>query len=240
MSELGQEELKEMYSEGCDCFDSGNYIKAEALLKDVLRHNPNLADVHNKLGVIANLAGKLKDASEHFERAVLLNPRYTEAALNLAITYNEMGQSDKAALLFDNMSRAAAERTGKLDPFAAGKIANEHFKLGKIYLEFSMPEEAIEEFHKALKLRGDLPDVLTRLGVCMRDKGDLGQAVTYLKRAKDANPGFYSALVQLGLTYHLMGKDKEAFEEWEDALDRNPNAREARSFLNIFKKDDKH
>ena len=61
MSNLTPDEFRALYHEGTDCFESGNYVKAESLLKEVIRNNPNLADIHNKLGVIANLEDNLDE-----------------------------------------------------------------------------------------------------------------------------------------------------------------------------------
>ena len=43
-----------------------------------------------------HMKGELRKASAHFEKALEINPRYTEASLNLAITYNDLGEFKKA------------------------------------------------------------------------------------------------------------------------------------------------
>jgi tetratricopeptide (TPR) repeat protein len=228
-------DLKEIYDRGLDLFDKGKYIEAEGLLKEVVKENPNYADILNKLGVIANLAGRLDEASYYFERAVALNPAYTEAVLNLTITYNEMGETEKAGKFFHDSTRRAAQQPGTLDPFVAGKLANEHFRLGNIYLDFGLGDEAIHELRKALKLRPGFPDIRTRLGIALRERKRFDEAISQFTKAKEANPLYGPALVQLGLTYYMQGLTGLAFEEWEDAQRKLPDLKEARSLLNIFK-----
>lgn len=236
MSNLTPEELKDLYSHGVDCFNEGNYIKAEGLLREVIRNKPELADVQNKLGVIANLGGNLEEAAERFRQAVDLNPQYTEAALNFAITLNELGRTEEATGIFDRLNKNMKDRTSKLDSFAAGKIANEHFKVGSLYQEFGLYIEAVEEYRKALKLK-PMADVQTRLGVALRDHGDLEGAARELEHARETNPGYTTAMVQLGLTYHLMGRSEDAFDLWEEALKKDPDLKEPKSFLKMFRKE---
>ena len=58
--------------------------------------NDRLADVHDMLGVICHSRGNFAQAEHHFERALAINPSYTEAALNLAVTYNDRGKYEAA------------------------------------------------------------------------------------------------------------------------------------------------
>jgi tetratricopeptide (TPR) repeat protein len=138
------DEIKELYDHGKELFEKGDYVGAEGLLREVLKHNPRYADVLNKLGVITCLKGSLKEASEFFEEALRLNPLYTEAALNLTVTYNEMGLPDKAIEVVERASKSAAAiepgSARPMDPFVAGKLANEHYKLGNLYIECNLPE----------------------------------------------------------------------------------------------------
>jgi tetratricopeptide (TPR) repeat protein len=232
------EKLKEIYEKGKELFDRGNYEDAEGLLREVIRQNPRYADVLNKLGVITSLKGNLKEAAELFEKALRINPSYTEASMNLIITYGDLGKPDKAQEVVNLVTERATHRSGTLDPFIAGKLANEHFRLGNLYLEFSLLDEAIEEFRKALKLRSNLADVRTRLGVALRDKGLYDESVKELQYAKNANILYGPAWVQLGLTYYMKGDKESAFAEWELALEQNPNLKEAQSFLNILRNRD--
>ncbi len=232
-AKLSHEEINVIYNEGVDCFNGSNYVKAESLLKEVIRNNPNLADVHNKLGVIANLGDNLQEALDHFRTACDLNPMYTEASLNLAITLNELGQESEAIEVFNKVGKTVEDKKTGLDPYAAGKIANEHFKLGNLYQEFGMSEEAVHEYRKALKLR-PMVDALTKLGMALRDSGQLESAAVELESAYKENPDYPSAAVQLALTYHLLGKKDEALVLWQEVADKHPDLKEPRGYLKMF------
>jgi tetratricopeptide (TPR) repeat protein len=229
--------LQELYDLGKKLFDEGKYSEAEPIFKEVVHINPRYADVHNKLGIISNLQGDLRKAAAHFEKALELNPRYTEASLNLAVTYNDLGEYKKAQEVFSLAAQIAHPDPDAMDPFIAGKLANEHFKLGNMYLEFNMNEEAIIEYQKAVKLHPKLPDIHTKLGIALRNTGLLEEAIVHFVRAKMINPQYGAAWVQLGLSYYMKGLSGLAFEEWQEALRNIPNLKEAENYLRLLKKE---
>jgi len=231
------ETLRELYDLGASLFNKGKMSEAEPVLREVLEFNPRYADVHNKLGIISNLKGDLQTAAEHFEKALEINPRYTEASLNLAVTYNDLGEYKKAQEVFSMAAQIAHPDPNTLDPFIAGKLANEHFKLGNMYLEFNMNDEAIEQYEKAVKLHPSLPDIHTKLGIALRNKGLTEKAIVHFVRAKTINPGYGPAWVQLGLSYYMEGLTGLAFEEWEKALQNMPNLKEAENYLKLLRKE---
>jgi tetratricopeptide (TPR) repeat protein len=231
--------LQELYDLGNKLFEEGKLKEAEPVLKKVIEENPKYADIHNKLGIICNLNGDLEKAADHFEKALELNPRYTEVSLNLAITYNELGEFNKAREVFSVAAQIAHPNPTSMDPFIAGKLANEHFKLGNKYLEFNMNAEAVEEYRKAVKLHPGLADVHTKLGVALRNLGRNEEAIVHFVKAKVINPHYGAAWVQLGLSYYTEGLTGLAFEEWEKALVYNPGLKEAENYLKILKQEEK-
>ncbi len=227
--------LQELYDLGKKLFEEGKLSEAEPVLHEVIAINPRYADVHNKLGVIHNLKGDMRKAAEHFEKALELNPKYTEASLNLAVTYNDLGEYKKAEEVFSMAAQIAHPDPKAIDPFIAGKLANEHFKVGNLYLEFNMNDEAIEEYRKAIKLHSKLADVHTKLGIALRNRGNAEEAIVHFIKAKVINPKYGPAWVQLGLSYYMEGLTGLAFEEWEKALQQMPNLTEAENYLKLLK-----
>ena len=75
------ERLKQLLLLGREHYAKREFDKAESLLRDALHHADRFADVHDMLGVIAHHRNDFVLAERHFERALALNPHYTEAAL---------------------------------------------------------------------------------------------------------------------------------------------------------------
>ena len=90
------ERIKELLSRGREHYQKREFDKADYLLREVVEHSDRFADVFDMLGIIAHSRGDLHAALRYFERAVTLNPAYTEALLNLAVTYNDLGKYEAA------------------------------------------------------------------------------------------------------------------------------------------------
>lgn len=231
------EKVQESYSKGKELFEKGDYREAEKLLSEIIKVYPNYADIHNKLGVINHMKGDLSKAVQHFEMALALNPKYTEASLNLAVTYNEMGNFDKAKEVFLKAAQIAHPEPYNIDPFIKGRLANEHAKLGSLYHDLGLYEEAIEEYNKALRLSPNFVDVVTKAGIAYRDKGMYDEAIAEFVRAKEINPRYVPAWIHLGITYYMKGFVGMAVEEWEKALDIDPHGKEAQMYIKFVKRE---
>jgi tetratricopeptide (TPR) repeat protein len=81
--------------------------------------------------------------------------------------------------------------------------------------------------------------VHTKLGIALRNRGQTEEAIVHFVKAKVINPNYGLAWVQLGLSYYMAGLTGLAFEEWEKALEFNPNLKEAETYLKLLKKEEK-
>ena len=75
------ERVKQLLVLGREHYAKREFEKAEQMLRMVLEEEDRYADVHDMLGVIAHSRGNFLVAERHFERALEINPAYTEAAL---------------------------------------------------------------------------------------------------------------------------------------------------------------
>src|ERR1700678_1959117 len=133
------EHTKQLLLLGREHYQKREFEKAEPPLRLVLEKNDRLADVHDMLGVICHSRGNFAQAEHHFERALAINPAYTEAALNLAVTYNDRGKYEAARQAYARIKVARGGPLGGLDPFARGKIANMHAEVGQAYADSGLP-----------------------------------------------------------------------------------------------------
>ena len=236
-----QTKLDDLYKQGMEAFDKGDYDKAERSFLELLVINPRFADIQNKMGIIYNQTNRLELAAKSFEKALEMNPGYTEASLNLAITYSDIGKYDKSREVFERAARFADMTTDKtsatagIDPFVKGKLAAEHLRLGNMYYDLRLLDDAIEEYQKALRLSPNFADIITRLGIALRDKGHYDEAIREFARAKESNPRYIPARLHLGITYYSQGFYGLAEEEWREALVFDPNNAAVRTYLNFVK-----
>jgi tetratricopeptide (TPR) repeat protein len=217
---------------GREHFQRGEYDKSEYLLRQVAAKFDRYADVHHMLGVIAHSNGDFARAESHFERAVELNPNYTEAQLSLMVTYNELGKYDDARALYSEV-RARTNQT-PIDPFVKGRISNMHAELSQAYLDAGMVRQAVAELERAVKLSPDFADLRVKLGLLYRDTGELGLARANLEAARDKNPHFIQGRLALGTLLLGAGEHEAARREFEHVLDLDPNHKSASMYLRLI------
>lgn len=227
--------IEELYEKGMAAFDKKDYAAAEEAFVQVLKENPGFADILNKMGIIYSQTNRLDLAAKAFERAIQINPCYTEASLNLAITYSEMGKYEKSREVFESAARCTHIASRTPDPFVKGKLANEHLRIGNIYYQLGLLDDAMEEYNKALRLSPNYADIVTQLGIALRDKGRHDEAIIQFNRAKEINPHYIPARLHLGITYYSRGFYGLAEEEWREALKIDPNHAALKTYLNFVK-----
>jgi tetratricopeptide (TPR) repeat protein len=192
------------------------------------------ADVLNMMGVIHHADGRFSSAIEMFKRALSINPRYTEAIMNLAVLYNDLGQYDDAKKLYQQRKHIPKVKGQAIEPVLRGKLSNLHASIGDIYRSAGVHKLAIDEFEKALKLNPTYVDIKNKLGQSLREDGQTSKALKVLKEATKAKSGYAPARIQLGLTYYAMGKISEAKKEWKAALAKDPGNDYATMYLRLI------
>ena len=203
------EHLKQLLALAREHYGRSEYDKAEYLLKQVVSKTDRFADVYNMLGVISYSRGDFKHAEASFERAVQLNPSYTEALLNLMVAYNDLGRYEDARKIYGKVRRVGSS-SGEPDPFAKGKIANMHADLSQAYQDAGMRPDAIVELEKAVRLCPTFADLRTRLATLYRDAGDNARAKEQLGAAKQANPNYLQARTVLAVILLSEGRNAAA------------------------------
>jgi tetratricopeptide (TPR) repeat protein len=228
------ERTKQILLLGREHYAKREFDKAEPLLREALEREDRFADIHDMLGVIAHSRGNFIAAEKHFERALALNPSYTEAALNLAVTYNDRGKYDKAREVYSRIQATPSGLKSGLDPFARGKIANMHADVGQAYADAGLPIEAIAELEKAIELCPDFADLRTRLGALLREVNEVGRAKEQYEAAISARPNYVPARLQLGVTLLSLGDADGAAEQWRKVAEIDPDNSRAKMYLRML------
>ena len=233
-----KEAFEQLYGQARTLFENGRFLEAEKIYWKLLEGRPQgYADIFNKLGLIAHQKGELEVAASYFQKALALNPRYTEASLNLTVTLNDLGRYDEAGETFSKAAQIVRADSKSIDPFVIGKLANEHARLGDQYSDVGLYDEALDEYRKALGLRPNFVDIIIRYGIALRETGRLDEAIETFLRATEAHPGHAPAFVQLGVAYYMKGFLDLARSAWEKAQSIDPVNRDVQVYLALAKKE---
>src|SRR5258706_11902395 len=187
---MSSEKIEQLIALGREHYNANEYERAEPFLAEAASARPSFPDLYNMPRFIYHGQGRFSEAEEAFETALRLNPRYTEAALNLSVTYNDRGKYDRAREVYTNAVAASVGQPNALDRFARGKLANMHADLGAAYSGLAMFDEAVCEYSKALDLCPEFADLRVHLGNVYRDMGVYHAAVAEFEHAKRLRPDF--------------------------------------------------
>ena len=217
-------------------YDRREFDKAEPLLRQILESVDRFADVHNMLGVAAHERRDYHEAESCFGRALEINPNYTEAALNLAVTYNDLGKYDLARQVHERATtrKGRTDETG-MDPFVKGKIANMHAEVGQAYIDAGLVRDAVPEFEKSVNLCPTFADLRCRLGTIYKELGDSSRARVQFEAAKQANPKFAAARVALAVLMIAADEKKQAEQELQEVLAFDPEHKTAQMYLRMLR-----
>ena len=192
---------------------AGQFIKAQALAKQILVAEPRHSDALNLIGVSLYVQGNAADAEAWLHKAVAAkrDPSYL---LNLALVCNALGRAADAmaayrdSLALDGSNAQAWSNLGNL-------LSRSHAP--------AMREEAIACYRQALRFQPAYPNAWTNLGHTLERQGDDDAAETHYRRALEAAPGFIPALTNLASIRERRKDYVEALHLHERALALQPD-----------------
>jgi choline-sulfatase len=227
--------------------DRGNLREAEARLSAILARNPGLElpDVYVISYEIARKAGRIEQAVDILQKAILLFPELESFKLDLAMTYIESGDLQKARefclkLLAENDQLTGAQillgnvedRLGNVDAALASYEKAAALEPQNGVLEAKIAGVLVEkgDLAKARAILEGLearPDVVrsseyaksvSDLGASLLAAGEIEGALDLYKKAAALNPQSPAAWVDLGSTYFRLKRYDLALENYEKAL----------------------
>jgi predicted O-linked N-acetylglucosamine transferase (SPINDLY family) len=175
----------------------------------------------NRLGGALLESGNPESARRCFQRAVEIDPGFTEAFFNLGLAYRALGSPDTA------LQCLAQALNLKPDFFQA------LFVIGNIHLDGGQSEKAIACFRGVLASAPGFAEAHYNLGNALNSIGETEQAAASYRRAIRIRPGFAAALNNLGLVFKEAGRLQEAVQCYEQALAVKPEMVEAHYNLGI-------
>ena len=209
-----------MYAERCRT--EGKLMEAEAVCRQILQAQPNVAEAEHLLGVIAHQNGKLGEAIEHVKRAAKLAPQVALFHANLGEMLRLAGRPKLAA----DAARAALE----IEPTMPAALSN----LGVALYELKDYEGAARAQRKAIAAKPDFAEAHSNLGNALHALRRFDEAIPAYRRAIEINPNYADGWANLGTTLHHSGSFEEGISALRRAIALAPHHANARSGLGIL------
>lgn len=218
---------------------NADLTNAAAQLQLLIRDNPTDARLYFFLGAVALEQRKHKEAIEHFNKAILLNPDHELAYYDLAAA--QLSDRDpKGALATLERARAKFNRTFQSEYYAglayhqlkdytnalqhllaAETIGSTtatnrlnhifYFQLGAAYERVQQYDQAEQVFRKVLSLKPDFSEALNYLGYMWAERGvNLTEARQLIEQAVSLEPTNAAYLDSLAWVLFKQGHVQEA------------------------------
>lgn len=154
----------------------------ETLLQDELtchaqrvRQNPRNALARFHYGVLLRVAGRVRQATRQFTRAVRWHPTYMSAQVKLGVCLKEMGRDARAARVFHNLFQPSPDEI------------QEHYRLGILFHQRSWLEDLAAQRAASAQDATSLPDARSSIALSLRNMGLLDRGAATWRELQQAH-----------------------------------------------------
>jgi len=197
---------------------AGDLNHAQAKVEDILRHDPEQADAHLKLAVIADQLGDFSKAEREYRRVIESN-----AEIGPRLQFSEFLLRQGRA----SAARLIALEACELEPGNAVAFN----LLGAALAELNDLEGATIAFEKAAARDRHSPDAWMNLGGLATRRSDWIAAIGAYRRAVEISPSNGRAQFQLGMAHWKLSHRDQAATHLRNAARALPGNREVQAAL---------
>lgn len=187
------------------------YADSDTLWSTTIAKNPQSWMAHNNMAIGLLGKGKVKEAIVHYNKALELDPTYSEAHFNLGNAVLRLGRVDDAITHYEK----ALETNPNNIPA--------HYNLASVLAQSGRLEAAIDHYKKILEKDPNHAAAHNNLGVALARIGRVEEAVAQYVKSLELNPGNSEAHYNLGNTLLQAGRVTEAMAHYQKAVELNPN-----------------
>lgn len=185
---------------------AGKKAEARTALEKAAKFLPDNVEIHKMLGSYFLDDKNFEKAVEEYRVAVDLSGQDPELVFSLAVAYQRSGRRGEAVALYKKLSQQE-----KPLPEAFANLA-------MIYLEDGKSRDALELLDLGLKIIPDSSALCSPYGLALAISGRTLEAIPWMIRAVNAEPGNPSHLYNLAGMYAISGNKSEALRQLDLAV----------------------
>jgi tetratricopeptide (TPR) repeat protein len=172
----GDPEMVEPYNLlGAILFESGEAARAEAILRDGIRVQPNFGPIRNNLGNLLSETGRFEEAKYQFEAAIHYKDDYLGARYNYALALKRVGRMDDAQQQLEAIVQANPNS------------AEAHEFLGNLLTAKGQTDRAIDQYREAVRIEPEFDRANLDLGSALANTANPTAALPYLRKAAQSS-----------------------------------------------------
>jgi tetratricopeptide (TPR) repeat protein len=201
----------QFFRDGLSFLSKDDCEKALPYFEKATESDSNYAEAWAQTGFCNEKLGRHAEALEASKKAVTLRPS-AESYFNIGLASFYLKQYKDA----ENGYRQSI----KLDPYNA---ADAHYALGLVYRDWGKPDEEIQAYKQAIRLRPDYTVAYERLGSRYLKSKKYSEAVEVFRQLAALKPGDANAPNNMGEAYFELNKLNEAMESFRQSIRLKPD-----------------
>ncbi|MBX3439441.1 MAG: tetratricopeptide repeat protein [Planctomycetaceae bacterium] len=174
-------ELDGLLERARECLKLRQFAEAIALYRQALTVDNLHVPAHEGLARAAFLANDFDLAIEHFQRIAQIEPRRSQALVNLGAVQNR--KEDYAAAVQTLRKALAKDR----------KCAEAYYNLGLAHRGLNQLSMAVSAYKEAIRLNPQMAEAYQNLANVFVEMGNADQAILHYRRALEIRPDFERA-----------------------------------------------
>lgn len=206
---------KQLYQEGVNKYEVGNYEGAVEDFNHVIELDPQNALAYNRRGDAYYRLGDYEQAEADASQALLLNPQDANAYFDRGFAFSELGKYKEAIADYSQAIKLNSE-----DAYA-------YYGRGLSRIQLKDNKGAIGDFSKAIALKPQYTEAYLQRGILRRRLRQRLEAIQDFDKVIKINPSDAKAYYQRALTQSLNKQKYAALKDYTDALNINPKYIEA-------------
>ena len=199
------------FRDGLSFLSKDDCENALPYFEKAVESDSNYAEAWAQAGFCKEKLGRHADAIEASKKAVNLRPS-AESYFNIGLANYYLKQYRDAS--------EGYRQSIKLDPYNA---ADAYYALGLVYRDWGRPDDEIQAYKQAIRLRQDYVSAYERLGSRYLKSKKYSEAIDVFKQISVLKPGDANAPNSMGEAYLEMGKLPEAVEAFRQAIRLKPD-----------------
>lgn len=230
--------------------EAGSNDEAIAILREVLREDPENGDAHLLLGSALALVPQRSEALKELQKAVELQPSSALAHFTLGTAQARFGDPDAAKQSLRNtlqldpkfaeahvslamilaqqheLASASKHLTRAIEVYGnTPAAAQSHYLLAQILIDQNAPDHALAELDRAVALRPSYAEAFVSQGLIRKWQHNDAAAIAAFKKAVALAPEDFVAQSELGSAYLRVADASKAIEPLRQAAKLKPDDR---------------
>lgn len=215
----------------------GDDVSAMTHYARALELSPDFLEANVKAGTQHLRAGRFSDAAKRFSQALEINDRLLGAYVGIGVARHAEGRTEEAMASFEMARNIEPNSTLLFSEVARMQLKADASRSARKYLKLGGAPAAEEDVQRAgdlisrqiVRLRETLKkspnhaDLHYRLGLLLKNRGQVEEAIASFQAAVAINPSYMKALIKLGLALKDIGRTQEAVETLRRAVDVKPD-----------------